>query len=62
MIDTRYKKLTGMHAGHIFVVTAPASEMDTPMTWVLHAESNADERMTVNENELADRKRWEPLK
>ena len=27
MLKTRYKKLTGLHAGHIYEVTAPANEM-----------------------------------
>jgi len=61
MINSRYRKLTGMHAGHIFTVMGPASEMDVPLTWTLHAESVPDERLTVGEDELADPKRWRPL-
>ena len=41
MIDARYKKLTGMHAGHIYKVKAPASEMDSPMRWSLQNEAKA---------------------
>ena len=45
MIDGRYKKLTGMHAGHIYKVKAPASEMDSPMRWSLQNEAKADDRL-----------------
>jgi len=62
MIDTRYKKLSGMHAGHTYVVTGPANEIDNPMTWSLRAESNPDERLQVKETELTDAKLWQPLK
>ena len=62
MINSRYKKLTGMHAGHTYVVKAPASEIDQPMNWSLQSESNADERLQVKETDLADPKLWQPLK
>jgi hypothetical protein len=62
MIDTRYKKLTGSHAGHTFIVMGPASEIDTPMLWSLHDEGNASNRLSVKETELADAKLWQPLK
>ncbi|MBL8908401.1 MAG: hypothetical protein JNM20_17145 [Rhizobiales bacterium] len=61
MIDSRYKKLTGMHAGHTYVVTGPANETDTPMTWSLRAETVPDERLQVKETELNDPKLWQPL-
>ena len=61
MINTRYKKLTGMHAGHTFSVTAPASEMESPMQWMLHCETLAGEKLVVAEDELTDVKRWQPL-
>ena len=61
MINTRYKKLTGMHAGHTYVVAAPASEMESPMRWMLHWETVADEKLVVAEDELTDVKRWQPL-
>ena len=61
MINTRYKKLTGMHAGHTYVVTAPYSEIETPMRWMLHCETIADEKLIVGVDELADTKRWQPL-
>jgi len=62
MIDTRYKKLTGMHAGHTYTVTGPANETDNPMTWSLRADSNPDERLQVKETELADPELWQSLK
>ncbi len=61
MKDMRYKKLTGMHAGHVYVVTAPYAEIDTPMRWMLHCETVADEKIVADENELADTRRWQPL-
>ena len=62
MIDTRYKKLTGSHAGHTFIVTGPASEIDTPMMWSLRDEANASNRLSVKEDELANVKLWQALK
>ena len=61
MINTRYKKLTGMHAGHTYFVMAPSSEIDSPMRWMLHCETVADEKLIVAEDELSDPKRWQPL-
>ena len=29
MLKTRFKKLTGLHAGHVYEVIAPANEMDS---------------------------------
>ncbi|MFO0991852.1 MAG: hypothetical protein U1E67_07985 [Hyphomicrobiales bacterium] len=62
MINARYKKLTGMHAGHTYVVTGPANEIDNPMTWALRSEANASERLQVKETELTDAKLWQSLK
>ena len=61
MIDTRYKKLSGMHAGHSFVVTAPYGEIEHPMRWMLHMEGPIEEKIVVNEVELADTRLWQPL-
>ena len=61
MINMRYKKLTGMHTGHTYVVMEPSSEIDSPMCWMLHCETVADEKLIVGEDELADAKRWQPL-
>ncbi|MDP1701898.1 MAG: hypothetical protein Q8L53_13180 [Aestuariivirga sp.] len=61
MINMRYKKLTGMHTGHSYVVVEPASEIDSPMRWMLHCESVADEKLIVSEDELSDPKSWQPL-
>ncbi len=61
MISARYRKLTGMHAGHSYVVMAPASEIDSPMRWTVQCETVADEKLIVGEDELSDPKRWQPL-
>ncbi len=57
----RYKKLAGMDAGHVYVMTAPYAEISTPMRWMLHCEMAADEKIVADENELADARRWQPL-
>ena len=61
MINTRFKKLTGAHAGRSFVVTAPYAEIETPMRWMLHMEGNDEEKLVVAEDELADRAIWQSL-
>jgi hypothetical protein len=61
VINTRYKKLSGMHAGHSFVVVAPYGEIETPMRWMLHREGTDEEKLVVAENELADTKLWQSL-
>jgi hypothetical protein len=61
MIDTRYRKLSGMHAGHTFVVGAPYGEIETPMRWMLHMEGSAENKLIVAEDELADTKLWQSL-
>jgi len=61
MINMRYKKLTGMHTGHSYVVVEPASEIESPMRWVLHCETVADEKLIVSEDVLSDPKSWQPL-
>ena len=61
MLKTRYKKVTGLHAGQVYEVTAPANEMDTPMRWSLQSETMKDQRLIVAEDELADTIRWQPV-
>ena len=61
MIATRYKKLTGLHTGHIYHVTAPASEMAGPMQWTLQSEDDNEQKLIVSEDELTDKARWQPL-
>ena len=61
MLKSRYRKLTGLHAGHVYEVTAPANEMDSPMRWSLQCETVKDQRLIVGEEELADTSRWESV-
>jgi hypothetical protein len=61
VVNTRFRKLTGAHAGRTFVVTAPYGEIDTPMRWMLHMEGNDEEKLVVAEDELADRAIWKSL-
>lgn len=61
MVQTRYKKLAGMHAGHVYRVVEPASEVDSPLRWVLHGEDHVDEKLIVAEDELADKAKWQEL-
>ena len=61
MIDTRYKKINGMHAGHIYKVKAPTSETDSPMRWSLQNEAAADDRLIVSEDDLKNPKLWQAL-
>ena len=61
MIDTRYKKVSGLRAGAIYVVVAPYSEIERPLQWMLHMENNDDEKCIVSEDDLADSTMWEPL-
>jgi hypothetical protein len=61
MINTRYRKLTGMHANHVYKAIEPASEVDRPLCWVLHCETVKDETLIASEDELSDPKRWQPL-
>jgi hypothetical protein len=60
MLKTRYKKLTGLHKGHVYEVTAPASEMGSPMRWSLQCETIKDRQLIVGEDELMDTSRWQP--
>jgi hypothetical protein len=59
MINMGYKKLTGMHAGHFYVVTAPASEFESPMHWTLQCGTIEDQKLNVSENELLEKARWQ---
>ena len=61
MLNARYKKLTGMHAGHSYTVVAPYSEVENPLRWMLHCDANADEKQIVAESELDDQRLWQPL-
>ncbi len=61
MINARYKKLTGMHAGHVYLVAAPYSEGESSLRWMLHCDALADKKLVVSEDELNDRKLWQPL-
>jgi len=61
VINTRYKKLSGMHAGHSFLVIAPYGEIEIPLRWMLQMEGPVAEKLVVAEDELADRKLWQSL-
>jgi hypothetical protein len=61
MLNTRFKKLTGLHAGHVYEVKAPANEMDTPMRWSLQCETVKDQTLIVGEDELTDKSKWQPV-
>jgi len=61
VINSRYRKLSGMHAGHSYVVAAPYGEIETPMRWMLHMEGNDEEKLVVAQDELADAKLWQSL-
>lgn len=61
MLNTRFRKLTGMHSGHVYKVVAPASEFESPLRWSLQCEGEADDRIVVAEDKLEDRAQWEPL-
>jgi hypothetical protein len=60
-ISARYKKLTGMHAGHSYTVTAPYSEVENPLRWMLHCDADDSEKQIVGEDELTDAKLWQSL-
>ena len=60
MIDTRFKKLSGVHAGAIYVVIAPYNEVERPLQWMLHMENNDDEKCIVSEEDLANPELWKP--
>lgn len=61
MINARYKKLTGLHIGHVYTVAAPYGEVESPLRWMLHGEANKDEKQIVSEDELTNPKLWQPL-
>jgi hypothetical protein len=61
MINTRYKKLTGLHAGHTYIVVAPFAEIEAPMRWTLQMEDNVEEKLVVAENELNNATQWQSL-
>ena len=61
MINTRYRKIAGVHAGATYVVIAPYNEVERPLQWMLHMEGNDDVKCIVSEEDLADPERWEPV-
>jgi len=61
MINSRYKKLSGDHAGQSYIIVGPNSEIETPLRWILHNESNKADKVIVAEDELSDTKQWLPL-
>jgi hypothetical protein len=61
MVSARYEKRTGTHAGHVYIVVAPYSEIKAPLRWTLQCETVADEKLIVAENELGDPTLWQPL-
>jgi hypothetical protein len=61
VINTRYRKLSGMHAGHSYIVTAPYGEIEAPMRWMLHMEGSQKEKLIIAEDELANINLWQPL-
>lgn len=66
MIDARYKRLTGPHAGQTYVVIGPHSEIEHPLRWVLHnaarlGSKSMDDQAIVPEDELQDTGKWVPV-
>ena len=61
MMKSRFKKLGGLHAGHVYEVTAPVNEMDSPMRWSLQCETIKDQKLVISESELMDPVRWQPV-
>lgn len=57
MINMSCKKLTGLLAGHVYVVTALANEFESPMHWTLQCETIKDQKLNVSEDDLADKAR-----
>lgn len=61
MRNMRYKKLSGLHAGHVYQVMGPVNELDSPMRWSLQSEDSKDQKLIVAEDELMDKARWQPM-
>jgi hypothetical protein len=61
MKNMRYKKLSGLHQGHVYQVVAPVNELDSPMRWSLQSETDKDQKLIVGEDELTDKARWQPV-
>jgi len=59
MINTRYKKLTGIHAGRVYIVVAPYSEVENPIRWMLHCVNDGSQIQIVSEGDLSDPKLWQ---
>jgi hypothetical protein len=62
MIDTRYRRLSGKHAGGSYVVIGLYNEIEIPRRWILHNEADEADRPIVAEDELNDPARWLPLR
>ena len=61
MKNSRFKKLNGLHAGHVYVVMAPQSEIGGQMQWSLESETDKVQKLVVGENELTDTALWQPV-
>lgn len=61
MINRRYRKLLGPHAGRAFTVAAPYGEIEVPMRWMLHMEGDDKEKLIISEIDLTDRSKWLPI-
>jgi hypothetical protein len=58
MMNSRFKKLSGDHAGQSYIIVSPNSEIETPLHWILHNETNTADKLIVSEDELSDTKQW----
>ena len=58
MINARYRKLSGTHAGQLFAVSAPNGESEIPMRWMLHSETDEAQTLIVAEDELNSPELW----
>jgi hypothetical protein len=61
MVNARYKRVSGTHAGQVYIVIGPFSEIETPLRWVLHNEADASDKPIVAEDALSDAKQWVAL-
>ena len=61
MMSSRFKKLSGVHSGQAYIIVSPNSEIETPIRWILHNETDIADKPIVAEDELSDTKQWLPL-
>jgi hypothetical protein len=61
MINSKYRKVSGLHKGHAYVVLGPYSEIETPMRWELQAEANEEDRQVVSESDLNNPALWQAI-